>query len=381
MSERRSVPDLQGRDIGESMVAWQRRLSQPTEPGHPGEPRTTAVDEAGLDVDGLHIARPASITTWSRRRVEPMALTPADIRIEDIAHALARQCRYNGHTGGHLSVARHSLWVSDALREYGPRMMLSGLLHDAAEAFLGDVPRPLKQSPAFAAFRVADERADRVICEAFGLPHPLPDVVHEADRRVLFDRELDDARWNWDSTPDVDEAAFLHRFRVLIGGGPLTRPIVGLMGYAGAGKDAAAAALVARGWEAHAFASVLKLVAKRVGWNGEKDERGRRLLQDLGVGARELIDPDVWVKTLEADVDSHADPAVITDVRFPNEIEWIRDRGGIVVRIDRPGTGPANAHVSEHVWCDVIPDEVIVNDGTLKQLGDRVVAAVQHFDR
>ena len=327
-----------------------------------------------LDDNGLHVGRPASITTWTRRRVEPLALKASDVCIEDIARALSRQCRYNGHVGGFFSVARHSLWVADKLSEqgYSARIQLAGLLHDASEAYLGDVPRPLKQAPELESFRFAEARAELVISKTFSLPYPFPDQVHEADRLVFLERELDDERWTWDTTPARDEVDFLERFAALTDTKLSTRKIVGLVGYAGSGKDTAAIGLSHIGWRRHAFASALKNVARDIGWNGEKDRDGRVLLQHLGCAVRDHVDPDSWVNALERDVASHARHAVLTDVRFPNEIEWLRSRGGTLVRIDRPGVGPVNDHVSEHAWTAFEPDAVIVNDGTPEALQARL---------
>ena len=173
-----------------------------------------------LDTEGLHTERPASISTWTGRRVEPLHLQARDISVYDIAHALARQCRYNGHCFGHLSVARHSIWVSGLIETWTSdrHLALAGLLHDAAEAYLGDLVRPLKQSPEMVRFRIADNRADRVIAEAFGLPHPLPDIVTEADRFVLMNTELPrphGARYAYDGDIREDEREFLARYDAL----------------------------------------------------------------------------------------------------------------------------------------------------------------------
>lgn len=120
--------------------------------------------------------------------------------------------------------------------------------------------------------------------------------------------------------------------------------LVGLAGYARSGKDTAAGALVDLGYDRRGFADALKLLAARIGWDGRKDDAGRKLLQDLGVGARDLLGADVWVDALMSTLTG---PTVITDVRFPNEVDAICDRGGVVLRIWRPGVGPALGHVSE----------------------------------
>lgn len=173
------------------------------------------IDGRPLDADGHFIDKPSAISTWTGRQVDPLALEPSDICIDDIAHALARTCRYGGHVSGYLSVARHSIWVSEYVEPLGDLMALTGLLHDAAEAYLGDMPRPLKKSPDMALFQEADERADRIIAQVFGLPNPLPEEVIEADRQVLLEIEIPvpmGARHTYYGIPSEDEQDFLARF-------------------------------------------------------------------------------------------------------------------------------------------------------------------------
>lgn len=86
------------------------------------------------------------------------------INIDDIAHALSMLCRFNGHGTRFYSVAEHSVHVSN---EVTPDLALAGLLHDAAEAYLGDVPSPLKGH--LADFKMFEERMEKVIAEAFGI--------------------------------------------------------------------------------------------------------------------------------------------------------------------------------------------------------------------
>lgn len=183
-----------------------------------------------LDKDGLHIGDEGSITTAHGTRVNPLALQPDQVDIFDIARALSRQCRYNGHVGGYLSVARHSIWVSERLGSIGrPDLMLTGLLHDAAETYLGDLVRPLKQSEFGKAYLDVEVQAEAAIAKRFGTPYPMPQEIKDADTWVLMERELKDtsngfgglgARDTWWSLPEDDEMEFLAAYAALTTGGP-----------------------------------------------------------------------------------------------------------------------------------------------------------------
>lgn len=168
-----------------------------------------------LDADGLFLADVGAMTLVSGLRVNPLTMRPSDVDIIDIAHALARQCRYNGHCGGYLSVARHSLWVSGRVVEMGqPDLALTALLHDAAEAYLGDMIRPLKRGEIGTAYREAEHRVESAVAAHFGLDYPMPSPVLEADNYVLLNVELsgEEARWNWWSSIEEDQADFLAEF-------------------------------------------------------------------------------------------------------------------------------------------------------------------------
>lgn len=167
-----------------------------------------------LDHEGLHTDSPSMISTWTHKRVDPLNMRPEDFDLHDIAHALARACRYNGHVGGFLSVARHSIWVSNRLRAEGPLLRLYGLLHDASEAYLGDMVKPLKHDPSMARFVEAELALEKVLAEKFGFPFPMPDVVKEADRFVTVEVELgirlrDSFGLDADRQYELDEDDFL----------------------------------------------------------------------------------------------------------------------------------------------------------------------------
>jgi hypothetical protein len=179
-----------------------------------------AEDMSELDAEGLYKADPGRMTLASGRQVNPLALAPEDIDIWDIATALSRQCRYNGHTHGHLSVARHSIWVSNTLAGWGfdSQTQLAGLLHDAAEAYLGDMIRPLKQGELGKAYLDAEKGVEAKIALRFGIIYPFHESIHRADMHVLNEVELgpDGARWTYHGIVVADRAEFMNRFRTLV---------------------------------------------------------------------------------------------------------------------------------------------------------------------
>jgi uncharacterized protein len=126
------------------------------------------------------------MTTWmqtySRVRFDPLNPHPSQINIEDIAHALSMICRFGGHARRFYSVAEHSVLVS---RHCAPEDALAGLLHDAAEAYVGDLIRPIKHLPALAPYRDAEDWLLEIILEREGLAHVLPESVKFADNAVL----------------------------------------------------------------------------------------------------------------------------------------------------------------------------------------------------
>jgi uncharacterized protein len=154
--------------------------------------------------------------------------------IEDIAHGLGNTCRYSGQCSAFYSVAEHSLLVSEVATGFE----LEALMHDAAEAFLGDVTRPLKQ--LLPEYKRIEAEVERVIFRRFDLIHPLPLAVKRADLRVLAAEQSQimpvgtDA---WAHAGDVDPApvrvrhlapgaakqSFLSRFHELGGREPIRR--------------------------------------------------------------------------------------------------------------------------------------------------------------
>ena len=121
------------------------------------------------------------IQTFSGKVYWPIDPHEDDVEIIDIAHALSMVCRYSGHCSQFYSVAEHSWHVSYLVpREYA----LQGLLHDAAEAYLADVARPVK--PYLVNYREIESANWRVIARKFGVPEEMHREVHEADTAMLF---------------------------------------------------------------------------------------------------------------------------------------------------------------------------------------------------
>jgi hypothetical protein len=125
------------------------------------------------------------IQTRTGKKFYPFAPRPEDIDIEDIAHALSMLCRYAGHTSQFYSVAEHSVHVAEALVLAGQpkHVVAAGLMHDATEAYLVDLPRPVKNG--LPGYKDAEVRLAAVIAEKFGLPPVAPPIVKEFDTRIL----------------------------------------------------------------------------------------------------------------------------------------------------------------------------------------------------
>lgn len=137
------------------------------------------------------------IQTYTGRRVFPLEPTVDQISPTDIGHALSMICRFTGHCAAFYSVAEHSCLMHDAAPEY---LKLPALIHDAAEAYIADVARPIK--PQLLIADIEDRLID-VIALRFGL-HPddlrLPSLKRidtamlATERLQVFDRILD----GWD---------------------------------------------------------------------------------------------------------------------------------------------------------------------------------------
>jgi hypothetical protein len=151
----------------------------------------------------------------------------SEILITDIAHALSMMCRFTGHVRRFYSVAEHSVHAS---RIVPPQDALWALLHDASEAYIADLNRPLKHFTAVGPiYSEVEAKIMNAICTKFHLAAEQPQSVHDADTAMLYAEKLQlmppkewDVRWSTDQTPadvqtrcwapDVAKAMFLSRY-------------------------------------------------------------------------------------------------------------------------------------------------------------------------
>lgn len=123
------------------------------------------------------------IQTYKGHCFYPLDPRAEEVDLEDIAHALSMLCRYNGHVSTFYSVAEHSVLLSFIVPA---EFAMEALLHDAAEAYIGDITRPFK-SCLGDSYKGAEEGIEAVIAAVFGTLYPLPEVVKEYDTRILND--------------------------------------------------------------------------------------------------------------------------------------------------------------------------------------------------
>ena len=122
--------------------------------------------------------------TFSGRRFWALEPRAEDVAVEDVCHALSLLCRYGGHSSVFYSVAEHCVLV-------GQKVGIHGLLHDAGEAYLLDIPRPVKQ--LIPEYKVAELRVLEAIYVALEIPFPTEEeeaAVKEADNRMLATEKL-----------------------------------------------------------------------------------------------------------------------------------------------------------------------------------------------
>lgn len=159
-----------------------------------------AYEDALADAAAWLDSRPQPCTachmlTFSGRDYLPTQMVPADVHIEDVAHALSLICRFGGHTKVHYSVAQHSLLVARILEEQGAPVeaQLAGLLHDAHEAYIGDIPTPIK-SALGATWRDLEADVATAVRQALDVTiafHDWEDLIKHVDRVALATERRD----------------------------------------------------------------------------------------------------------------------------------------------------------------------------------------------
>lgn len=174
--------------------------------------------------------------TYSGKAFYPMNPSIKDFSIVDIGHALSNICRYGGHVKKFYSVAEHCVLMS---RSVSPEAALFALLHDAAEAYIGDMVRPLKQDiPEFKRIedRIFDVMIEWLKTEPIEVPmtQAIQEEVREADNRILLDEKKvltanSPSKWSQEIThkplgveircwsPAVARYEYLERFLELTG--------------------------------------------------------------------------------------------------------------------------------------------------------------------
>jgi len=126
------------------------------------------------------------VSTYQGNRFYPLEPRIADVSIEDIAHGLAYQCRFNGQTSVFYSVAQHSLIVAALVPD---DLRFAALLHDAAEAYIGDMVKPLKV--LLPAFSEIEDKVTRIIGESFGVDLSHHPQIKQADLIALATEKRD----------------------------------------------------------------------------------------------------------------------------------------------------------------------------------------------
>ena len=142
------------------------------------------------------------VQTYTGKIANIFKFKPSSYCIEDVAHSLSNQCRFYGHTRTFYSVAEHSVHVSELVELWGGTIddQRWGLLHDAAEPYIGDIAKPIKHRAGD--LPGAEDGILRVIAQVEGLAWPMPGIVKKADRQLLQDERTQllahNVRWDMD---------------------------------------------------------------------------------------------------------------------------------------------------------------------------------------
>jgi len=151
----------------------------------------------------------AWIQTFTGMKIYPLRPDKKDVCILDIAHALSNMCRFNGHCNTFYSVAQHSIYVYEKIKEIAPDdkwLQSAALLHDAAEAYLPDICRPIKSW--FLGFQQKEEQLLKVIFESCDLDWPNKKLwnlikIYDDIALVTEARDLLDADFSHITKPSI----------------------------------------------------------------------------------------------------------------------------------------------------------------------------------
>lgn len=140
------------------------------------------------------------IQTFTGRYVDPFSIKGEDINIRDIAHSLARQCRFNGHVSKFYSVAEHSVRCTDYYFDQyvngvaTPEQTVTAfgiLLHDASEAYFGDIPRPIKRKLPF--LKDLENNIQTVVEFSLGLSKAIERTIITPSSCELYKKSIHEA--------------------------------------------------------------------------------------------------------------------------------------------------------------------------------------------
>lgn len=154
-----------------------------------------------------------SIRTFTGKSFDLKIMHPDSICIEDIAHALSNTARFGGHLPKLYTVAQHSVMVSDLVI---PSLALTGFLHDATEAYIGDMPSPFKKM--MPEFKEIENKLMQVIALKYNLMYPFDEMIKEADRyalRLEMEAFMYDTRAMKCWYPEEAKERFLNKFNEL----------------------------------------------------------------------------------------------------------------------------------------------------------------------
>jgi len=130
-----------------------------------------------------NLFEPGKVRLYSGKYVDVTNLTEDDICLEDIAHALALKCRWNGNTQGFFSILSHTMIVQSLLTDN--KNTLEALLHDAHEAYLFDIPAPYKTLEPFKPLVELENKIQELINKKYGVETCNTPDVKQADMASL----------------------------------------------------------------------------------------------------------------------------------------------------------------------------------------------------